>query len=170
MHVRRVPMIGIRTAKDWASAAPGATHLVVDVDGTLLPFRGEGRNSEAFERRLRELTADRRLHSVVAVSNAATPWPDRERNERIPVTVVARARKPWTSRRSLDRPCEYASEACRRVVIGDQVLTDGLLAFRLGVPFLRVTARFPGEPTWPRLMRLGGRLLENVLFTNDFRS
>jgi predicted HAD superfamily phosphohydrolase YqeG len=46
------------------------------------------------------------------------------------VPIVANARKPWTQRSTFSEPV-----TC---VIGDQFLTDGLLAARLGVLYLRV--------------------------------
>jgi hypothetical protein len=49
-------------------------------------------------------------------------------------------------------------------VIGDQVLTDGLLAYRLGFTFLHWDPRLAGIPPGPRLMRLFGRLARPLVF------
>lgn len=51
------------------------------------------------------------------------------------------------------------------VVIGDQVATDGILARRLGYPFIRVD-RPARVPPGARLMAAVGRLVRPLLFTN----
>ena len=49
-------------------------------------------------------------------------------------------------------------------VAGDQVLTDGILAYRLGFIFLHYAPRQVGVPLGPALMRRGGELVRPVLF------
>jgi predicted HAD superfamily phosphohydrolase YqeG len=49
-------------------------------------------------------------------------------------------------------------------VIGDQVLTDGLLAYRLGFTFLHWDPRLAGVPIGPRAMNLLGRVARPLLF------
>jgi hypothetical protein len=51
------------------------------------------------------------------------------------------------------------------VVIGDQVVTDGILARRLGYTFVLYVPEEPGVPLAPRLMAACGRLLRPVFFT-----
>lgn len=65
------------------------------------------------------------------------------------VRVTTRARKPWTSIHK--RPAGAAGLPC--VVIGDQVWTDGLLAYRLRAGFLMIDLPREGVPLWPRLQR-----------------
>jgi predicted HAD superfamily phosphohydrolase YqeG len=67
------------------------------------------------------------------------------------VTYLASAGKPLRTApyRALPRP---------GAVIGDQVVTDGLLARRLGYMFLHWNPRLAGVPLGPRLMNLLGRL------------
>jgi predicted HAD superfamily phosphohydrolase YqeG len=48
-------------------------------------------------------------------------------------------------------------------VVGDQVATDGILAWRLGYTFVHYTPQLP-VPLGPRLMRLLGRPLRPLLF------
>ena len=70
---------------------------------------------------------------------------------------ISAARKPW--RRN------YLEDSPRPItVIGDQVLTDGLLAHRLGGNFLHWR---PGRtvPLWPRVQTIAGKLIENVCFS-----
>jgi predicted HAD superfamily phosphohydrolase YqeG len=52
-------------------------------------------------------------------------------------------------------------------VIGDQVPTDGLLAYRLGFTFLHWDPRLAGVPVGPRLMHLLGRLARPLFFTRN---
>ncbi|HEX3517181.1 MAG TPA: hypothetical protein VHT26_24585 [Trebonia sp.] len=52
-------------------------------------------------------------------------------------------------------------------VIGDQVPTDGLLAYRLGFTFLHWDPRLAGVPLGPRLMRQLGRLVQSLFFRKN---
>jgi predicted HAD superfamily phosphohydrolase YqeG len=78
------------------------------------------------------------------------------------VLYVASARKPLLTGlyRSLPRP---------GIVIGDQVITDGVLARRLGFTFLHYCPEVSGMPVGPRLLRYCGRLLLPVLFPGRSR-
>jgi predicted HAD superfamily phosphohydrolase YqeG len=49
-------------------------------------------------------------------------------------------------------------------VIGDQSLTDGVLAHRLGATFLHYARGFPGVPLGSRMLRVLGRPLHGLLF------
>jgi predicted HAD superfamily phosphohydrolase YqeG len=78
------------------------------------------------------------------------------------VEFVTFARKPlWTAPyRNFPRP---------GVVIGDQVLTDGLLARRLGYTFLHYSPEPAAMPRGPRLLSQVGGLVRPVLFARDPR-
>ena len=78
------------------------------------------------------------------------------------VEFLTSARKPlWTAPyRNFPRP---------GVVIGDQVLTDGLLARRLGFTFLHYSPAPAGMPRGPRLLSQVGELVRPVLFARDPR-
>ncbi len=83
--------------------------------------------------------------------SASLDWPG------IRASYLASAYKPFRVRsyRGLPRP---------GVLIGDQVLTDGLLARRLGYTFVQYTPQ-PGEvPRRPWLLAQGGRLARPLLF------
>lgn len=73
------------------------------------------------------------------------------------VLYIASARKPLLTGlyRNLPRP---------GVVIGDQVVTDGVLARRLGFTFLHYCPEISDMPGGPRLLRYCGLLLLPVLF------
>lgn len=49
------------------------------------------------------------------------------------------------------------------VVVGDQAMTDGILARRLGYAFLHYTPSLSGTPLGPRLMNYCGRLVLPLL-------
>ena len=73
------------------------------------------------------------------------------------VTYLASARKPVRTApyRGLPRP---------GAVVGDQLPTDGLLAYRLGFTFLHWDPGLGGVPLGPRLMRLAGRPVRPLFF------
>jgi predicted HAD superfamily phosphohydrolase YqeG len=73
------------------------------------------------------------------------------------VTYLASAYKPFRVDlyRDLPKP---------GVLIGDQVLTDGVLALRLGYVFVQYTLGQNGVPRRPWLLAQGGRLARPLLF------
>ncbi|WP_297701644.1 hypothetical protein [Mycobacterium sp.] len=79
----------------------------------------------------------------------AAPWAS--------VRYLASARKPL-------RITEYQHLPRPGVVIGDQVATDGVLAWRLGYAFVHYTPQLPNVPLGPRLMRQAGRPIQSLLF------
>jgi len=78
----------------------------------------------------------------------------------VQVRYLASAGKPFRTApyRTLPRP---------GAVIGDQVPTDGLLAYRLGFTFLHWNPRLAGVPLGPRVMQLVGRLAQPVFFRKN---
>jgi len=59
---------------------------------------------------------------------------------------------------------QYRSLPTPGVVIGDQVLTDGILARRLGYAFLHYCPQPAGMPIGPRLLRYAGTPVQRFLF------
>jgi predicted HAD superfamily phosphohydrolase YqeG len=78
----------------------------------------------------------------------------------VQVRYLASAGKPLRTAayRGLPRP---------GAVIGDQVPTDGLLAYRLGFTFLHWNPRLAGVPLGPKLMNLVGRLAQPLIFRRN---
>lgn len=78
--------------------------------------------------------------------------------EGLDIRYVAYAGKPFRSKgyRDLPKP---------GIVVGDQVATDGLLAWRLGYTFLRYRPAPSTIPAGPRVMGYVGRPFERLLFT-----
>jgi predicted HAD superfamily phosphohydrolase YqeG len=67
------------------------------------------------------------------------------------VVYLAAARKPF-------RLAPYRDFPAPGALIGDQVLTDGILAERLGYEFVHCQPQLSGIPRGPWLMNQGGRL------------
>ena len=70
---------------------------------------------------------------------------------------------------SADKPVRtgpYRSFPRPGLMIGDQVVTDGVLARRLGYMFVLVDPQLTGVPAGPRLMGAWGRLVRPLLFTH----
>ena len=76
------------------------------------------------------------------------------------VVYLASAGKPL-------RTAPYAGFPKPGVVIGDQVATDGVLAWRLGYAYLDYWPPWSGAPWGPRLLNFGGRVLRPLLFTGS---
>jgi predicted HAD superfamily phosphohydrolase YqeG len=109
------------------------------------------------------------LHLVAAIpgvavacfaTNSARRPSTQPRSAGFRVVYLASAHKPVqiTPYLSFPRP---------GVVIGDQVLTDGLLAKRLGYGFLHYRAPLAGAPIGPRLLGRLGRLARRPVFGPD---
>ena len=69
---RRVPRIELGVVEAVDVVAPRATQLIVDLDGTLLPFRGPERSQRQLLDRLAALASRQRLHSIVLTTNASS--------------------------------------------------------------------------------------------------
>jgi len=81
-------------------------------------------------------------------------------DEDVRLIYVASAGKPLrlAGYRDLPRP---------GVVIGDQVVTDGILARRLGYTFVDYRPGMADVPLGPRLLQLSGRMLVPFLFSRE---
>jgi predicted HAD superfamily phosphohydrolase YqeG len=96
---------------------------------------------------------------VVFATNSSRRLPANTSAARHPtMRYLAGAAKPLRTAPYLDLPRPG-------VVVGDQVATDGLLAWRLGYSFLHYRPPRGSVPAGPRIMNLLGRPLRPVLFT-----
>ena len=77
--------------------------------------------------------------------------------------MESRGNKPWTSRRRLGLDRSRGEV----VVVGDQVLTDGVLAWRLGATFLHLVIDDEREDARQSQMRRAGRWVSGWLFTSE---
>jgi predicted HAD superfamily phosphohydrolase YqeG len=100
-------------------------------------------------------------HVLFATNSARRPAPATfPALEGIQVDYLALARKPL-------RTAPYRNLPTPGVVIGDQIATDGVLAWRLGYTFLRYTPDTLTVPLGPRIMGGLGRPLHTLLFHNS---
>jgi predicted HAD superfamily phosphohydrolase YqeG len=98
----------------------------------------------------------RTLRLLVFATNSRIPVPRELRAEKIDIIFVSAARKPWVTR--------YLAAAPRPiVVVGDQVITDGLLAVRLRAAFIHFTAD-GCPPWWPRAQAIIGKPVVRIAF------
>ncbi|MCP3975273.1 MAG: hypothetical protein GY720_12380 [bacterium] len=74
--------------------------------------------------------------------------------------MISRGNKPWTTRRRLGLRGRHH----RIVVVGDQLLTDGLLAWRLRATFLSLVIDDQNEAPRQATMRRVGRFLAGIFF------
>jgi hypothetical protein len=107
------------------------------------------------------------LRTLIFASNARLPRPASadvgSPAAGLVVLFVSPAHKPWRTHYLADLPRPM-------VVIGDQVLTDGMLACRLRAPFIQLASR-DRSPWWPRLQTAVGRPVARVTFrTEDLRA
>jgi predicted HAD superfamily phosphohydrolase YqeG len=77
--------------------------------------------------------------------------------------VIYRGSKPWTTRKRLG--LEATQEAVW--VIGDQILTDGLLAWRIGAAYIVLAIDIEQETSGQTTMRRIGRRLSPIFFTSS---
>ena len=97
--------------------------------------------------------------AVIFATNSARRPPTPPAAAWATVSYLASARKPLqvAGYQDLPRP---------GVIIGDQVATDGVLAWRLGYTFVHYVPQLPAVPLGPRLMRQVGRPIRPLLFRN----
>jgi hypothetical protein len=141
----------------------GATHLIFDLDNTLLPWGLADLSAENLDllRRLKETG-----FLIAILSNSRLI--DREQKlkgqlKNLDIVLIPDARKPSTSGFStiLDL---WSVSPSQCVMIGDQWLTDVLGANRLGMMAILVSPIDPGrEPWWARWRRHVERWLLDVL-------
>jgi predicted HAD superfamily phosphohydrolase YqeG len=100
------------------------------------------------------------LRVLVFATNSARRPSAVPRVAGVEVRYLASAGKPFHTAPYRDLPRPGA-------VIGDQVPTDGLLAFRLRFTFLHWDPKLAGVPLGPRLMHLLGQLGRPLFFRRD---
>lgn len=96
------------------------------------------------------------VRAVVFATNSARTPPRVPEAEGMRVEYLASARKPL-------RIAAYRALPGPGAVVGDQVATDGLLAWRLGYTFVRYSPRLADVPPGPRVMAQLGRLIKPLV-------
>lgn len=125
--------------------------VVFDIDGTIVPQGSLPDDcARAVVSAIETLEGHPMVERAIPLSNGA---------DRGVAGVVGHGNKPWTARRRLGLTRDDTV-----VVVGDQVLTDGVLAWRLGGTFIHLVVDDWDEPPDQSQMRRRGRLLEPFLF------
>lgn len=115
--------------------------VVLDLDNTLVAYGAQPDDLQhAYDKASRLFAGKPTLQGLLVVTNGRS---------RGLSGVVSGALKPWTRRSKLGlsdhRGCIW--------VVGDQWLTDGLLAWRIGARYVHCPITESHEPWWPRLQR-----------------
>jgi predicted HAD superfamily phosphohydrolase YqeG len=135
-----------------------ARTLVIDIEPLVAYWDG---TQDALDRGLAHvvklMSGIPSVEVVCFATNSARRPSVQPRSARADVVYLASARKPAQIAPYLAFPRPGA-------VIGDQVLTDGLLARRLGYTFLHYRPPMTGAPIRPQLLQGLGRLARRPLF------
>jgi len=132
--------------------------VIFDVEPLVAPWRG---SQESLDQGIARILGDvRRVPSVRAVvfaTNSARRPSAVPACDGLQVSYLASAKKPLRTAPYHDLPRPGA-------VAGDQLPTDGILAYRLGYTFLHYVPERVGAPLGPALMHRWGKLVRPVLF------
>jgi hypothetical protein len=157
MMLERAPIHDVSSLDDVAafvSARPGGHVVIFDADNTLVP---QGAPVDEFGIAVNE--AIDRFEALADVDRVIvlTNGPERGVSR-----IVSRGNKPWTTRRRL-----ALNKAKPIVVIGDQILTDGMLAWRLGATFLHLVVDAGNEAKTQAAMRRVGKIVTALFFRRN---
>ncbi len=134
------------------AAHPGPLVVIFDVDNTIVP-QGAGRLelATAVESTIERFESLPGVERVIMLTNGGSRGVER---------MIGRGNKPWTTRRRL----RLTGTTAEIWVVGDQVLTDGALAWRLGGSFVHLAIDETGEHATQAAMRSLGRVVAPLLF------
>ena len=134
------------------AASPGPNIVIFDADNTLVP---QGATLDVF--RAGVAAAMERFESLPSVDRVIVLTNGPERG--VP-GMIYRGNKPWTTRRRLG----LAEATAALWVVGDQILTDGVLAWRFGATYVQLVVDANAEDTRQAVMRSTGRAVAGILF------
>jgi predicted HAD superfamily phosphohydrolase YqeG len=141
--------------------ALAAKTVIFDVEPLVADWdSGQDVLDRGIARVLDELTAIPGVLLVCFATNSSRQPSVLPQRPGLQVEFVTSARKPL-------RTAPYRGFPQPGVVIGDQVLTDGLLARRLGYTFLHFSPAPAAMPRGPRLLSQAGELVRPILFARD---
>lgn len=158
---RRGTLIRLASLEDLARVDMPDGLLVLDLDNTLLPYLPTALDIAQLAPKLTALLdALPRSSTVVVTTNT-------RRHPRSVGDAVAEAGLTFVPGACKPQPRRLLAAAGDRptAVVGDQPLTDGLLAWWLGVPFVLVSGCSLRTPWWPRLLRLSGDIVLRFFFS-----
>ena len=151
----RVPLREVGSLDDvvtFLESSDDKKVIIFDVDNTLAP---QGVPLAEFGLLVNAAIDRFEAHPNVARVIALTNGPQRG-----VARMESRGNKPWTTRRRLG----LRKDRAPLVVVGDQVLTDGLLAWRLQATFLSLVIDDETEDHRQATMRRLGRIIDLALF------
>src|SRR6266851_5798106 len=144
-HLRsRAPLLLLKRAEDVFKLCPSPEALLVDLEGTLTTF-SPSLNSVISAIADFDVVAKQNgldLNRIHYVTNATLKGFETQGVEYAP-RVHTRAHKPFFT-----PPEEFCRLRHETIVVGDQYLTDGLMAYRHGLSF-GLVKRSGRQPTWP---------------------
>jgi len=132
--------------------------MIFDVEPLVAPWHG---SQESLDQGIARILGDARtvpsVRAVIFATNSARRPSAVPASDGLQVRYLASAAKPLRTApyRGLPRP---------GAVAGDQLPTDGILAYRLGFAFLHYAPELAGIPLGPALMHRWGELVRPVLF------
>ena len=132
--------------------------MIVDVEPLVAPWRS---SQESLDQGIARIVGGVRtvpsMRVVVFATNSARRPSDVPPCDGIDVRYMASAGKPL-------RTAAYQGLPRPGAVAGDQIPTDGVLAYRLRFTFLHYTPKPTGVPLGPGLMHRWGELMRPLLF------
>jgi predicted HAD superfamily phosphohydrolase YqeG len=143
------------------AAEMSARTMIFDVEPLVAYWdSGQGALDQGIARVLGEVAVLPALQVVCFSTNSARRPSAVPRPSGVQVVYLASAGKPM-------RTAPYLGFPRPGMVIGDQVPTDGTLAWRLGYAFVLVDPQLTEVPAGPRLMAAWGRLVRPLLFSRE---
>ena len=134
-----------------------AKTMIFDVEPLVAPWHG---SQESLDQGIARILGDVRtvpsVRVVVFATNSARRPSAVPAFDGLQVRYLASAAKPL-------RTAPYHGLPRPGVVAGDQLPTDGILAYRLGFTFLHYVPELAGVPLGPALMHRWGELVRPVL-------
>jgi predicted HAD superfamily phosphohydrolase YqeG len=132
--------------------------MIFDVEPLVAPWHG---SQESLDQGVARILGDVRtvpsMRVVVFATNSARRPSAIPACDGVQVRYLASAEKPLRTAPYEDLPRPGA-------VAGDQLPTDGILAYRLGFTFLHYAPELAGVPLGPGLMHRWGELVRPLLF------
>jgi len=132
--------------------------MIVDVEPLVAPWNSSQESlDQGIARILGEVRTVPSMRVVVFATNSARRPSAVPACDGVQVRYLASAEKPLRTAPYQDLPRPGA-------VAGDQLPTDGILAYRLGFTFLHYAPELAGVPLGPGLMHRWGELVRPLLF------
>ncbi|MCZ6740139.1 MAG: hypothetical protein O7C01_10295 [Actinobacteria bacterium] len=142
----------------WAQTAEGPLVLIVDADNTVVRQGAPPAEfAEQVTRTIDRFEATPAVERVICLSNGPPRGVE---------GMINRGNKPWTTSRRLG----LVDSDSVVWVVGDQILTDGLLAWRLGADFFHHAIAQTGEHPRQAFMRVLGRTVGRLFFNEVDRT